>query len=393
MKNNILVTSFESLTKKSAGGIGHLGFKIARQLHELGALKAFIVSAKGKFTTDFPSLPVNTTSRYYLFLLHKLERIFRIRIHKSRHLQELLYDWFCAYHLDQSVHTLVTTTPYLHRTFTKARKIGIPVYFIPGNPEDNFIAQLVREENQKFDITEDDAYTYAPRLKHYNSALPLVDHIITYSALMEATYKERGYTDKLISIRGYLKPDFPLQNTIQADKSRFKVSFLAFTVLLKGLQYVLDAWMELQHTDMELHIGGPIDDNVQQLIDNRYRQLKNVFFTGRVTDIPSFFADKSVYILSSIIDGAPVTILEAMHCGVPVIVSDNCGTKDIVQEGKTGWVVPNRNATAIKEKILEAYADPSRTAEMGRQAKVVLDGYNMDEFVREIADIVSASGD
>jgi len=387
----VLVTSFESLTATSAGGIGHLGYKLAKELHSRGLLKRFIVSAKGKFQTPFPSAPVNVTSRYYLFLLHRLEPLLRIRIHKSRYLQEVLYDRLCALHLDKSVGALATTTPYLFHTFRKAKKLGIPIYFIPGNPEDNYIAQLVHEENEKYQIREDDAYTYSARLDYYNKSLPLVDHIVTYSALMEDSYKRKGYDSKLISTRGYLKPDFTSNTTIAPDRKRFRVSFLAFTVLLKGLQYLLDAWKELQHLDMELYIGGPIDKNVQQLIDREYKDLKNVIYQGRVTDIPAFFADKSLYVLPSIIDGAPVTILEAMHCGVPVIVSDNCGTKDIVQQGETGWVVPNRNAAAIKARIEEAYAYREKTTEMGVKAKAVLDQYNMQGFVVQLADIVSAS--
>jgi glycosyltransferase involved in cell wall biosynthesis len=390
MKNKILVASFESLTPRSAGGIGHLGFKVAAELHRREKLKKFVVSAKGKFTTTFPSSPVHPTSRYYLFLLHRLEKLLRIKIYKSRYLQEILYDWFCARDVDSSVKTLVTTTPYLYRTFRKARKHNVRIFFIPGNPEDNLIARLVEEENAKYGISEDDAYTYHKRLSYYNKSLPLADHIITYSALMEQSYLDKGYGDKLIGIRGYLKPDFSSAPQSNTRKAKFKVAFLAFTVLLKGLQYLLEAWKDLQHLDMELHIGGPIDKNVQDIIEAQYSGLKNVFYTGRVTDIPSFFADKSLYVLASIIDGAPVTILEAMHCGVPVIVSDNCGTKDIVEEGRSGWVVPNRDSAAIRERIKEAFENPARTAKMGVHGKAVLDKYDMSDLVKQIADIVSA---
>ncbi len=388
MKNKILVTSFESLTAKSAGGIGHLGYKLAETLHRRGLLKEFVCSAKGKWTTSFPSSPVSFSSRYYLFALHKLEKILGIKVHQSRYLQELAYDWFCSFHLDPGVGVLVSTTPYLHHTFKKAAKMGVRIYLIPGNPEDNYIADLVREENQRYGISEDDAYTHSRRLAYYNKSLPLVHHIITYSALMEETYRRRGYDKKLIGVRGYLKPDFAT-SAQRVQGERFKVAFLAFTVLLKGLQYLLEAWKELQHLDMELHIGGPIDENVQQLIRKEYSDLKHVVYTGRVTDIPAFFADKDVYVLSSIIDGAPVTILEAMHCGVPVIVSDNCGTKDIVEEGTTGWIVPFRNHESIRDRILEAYHHRAETAEMGKRAQEKIDGYDMQVFTEELADIVA----
>ena len=388
MKDKIIIASFQSLTAFSAGGIGQLGFMLAQELFRRKKLKTFIVSSKGKFDTPFPSTPVSFWARYYLFLLNKLEAFFKLPVYKSRYVQEYLYDFYCVAHLDRSVSTLVVTTPYLHHTFLKAKRLGIRICFIPGNPEDNYIAKLVKEENKQYHIKEDDAYTYKRRLDYYNDSLPLVDHVITYSSVMEDSYRNSSYHKKIISTRGYLKPVFLSNAAPHKSDGKFKVAFLAYTVLLKGLQYLLEAWKELQHYDMELHIGGTIDKNVRKIIDEQYAYLKNVFYHSYISDVPLFFSDKSVYVLPSIIDGAPVTVLEAMHSSVPVIASKACGTKDIIEEGKSGWIVPPKNVTAIKEKILEAYKDPARTKEMGQYAKTVIDRYNMDDFVCTLADII-----
>jgi glycosyltransferase involved in cell wall biosynthesis len=293
----------------------------------------------------------------------------------------------CALHIDGTITKLVVTTPYLYRTFKKAKKLGIRIYFIPGNPEDNYIARIVNEENDRYNIKEDDAYTYQRRLNYYNKSLPLIDNVITFSSVMESSYRTAGYGDKIIKVSGYLKPEGSADELKNPKPDTvFKVSFLAYVVLLKGLQYVLEAWKDLQKEGMELHIGGVIDKNVQTIIDEKYSDLQNVYYHGKISDVHSFFKDKSVYILPSLIDGAPVSVLEAMQNGVVPIVSENCGTKDILEDGKSGWIVPIRNAECIKNKVLEAYNNREQNQQMGEYARAKICSYNMQTFARDLAD-------
>jgi glycosyltransferase involved in cell wall biosynthesis len=384
-KESVLVVSFQSLTARSAAAIGQLGYKLSEELHSRSSLKAFVVSSKGKFKTVFQSHPVSVLSKYYLYLINNFAK--GLAPHKSRYLQEYLYDLCCALHIDRTITKLVVTTPYLYRTFKRAKKLGIRIYFIPGNPEDNYIARLVNEENERYNIREDDAYTYKKRLNYYNKSLPLIDKVITFSSVMESSYRKAGYGDKIIDLRGYLKPEEPTEELKDSKPvAVFKVSFLAYVVLLKGLQYVLEAWKDLQNEGMELHIGGVIDTNVQTIIDENYSDLQNVYYHGKISDVHSFFKDKSVYILPSLIDGAPVSVLEAMQNGVVPIVSENCGTKDILEDGASGWIVPTKSSECIKSKVLEAFHNREKTREMGEYARSRISSYDMDTFARTLAD-------
>lgn len=392
MQKKILIATFQSITKDSAAGIGRLAYSVAENLHHKGLLEALVVSSKGKFTTAFPSRPVSFWSRYYLFAINKFGNYINLKPFVSRYIQEMLYDWFFAGHIHKDLSAILVTTPYLRYSFRKANRLGVPIYFTPGNPEDNFIRELVQDENTKYGITQNDAYTYRPRLSYYNKSIPLINHFLIYSRLMKESYDRAGLGDKIVFRQGYLKPVFGNHHEKNAtkDNKKFKVAFLAYTVLLKGLQYVLEAWQGLQkdYPDLELHIGGLIDKNVQAVIDRDFTGLKNVFYQGHITDIPSFFADKNLYVLSSIIDGAPVSILEAMHCGLPVICTENCGTKDIIEEGKTGWIVPIRDANAIREKIIFAYNNQAEVRQMGAIGKEVITNYEIGDFVEAVAQVL-----
>jgi glycosyltransferase involved in cell wall biosynthesis len=387
-KAQIIIASFQSLTVTSAGGIGQLGYMLADKLYKHRLLREFVVSSKGKFSTEFPSSPVAAISRYYLFLINKLSSALKLAPYVSRYIQEYLYDVYCARHLNTAVEYFIVTTPYLYRSFVKAKRLGIRIYFIPGNPEDNYIAKLVHEENERYGIRKNDAYTYQKRLDYYNRSLPLVDHIIAHSGIIEETYNKAGYGDKLIKVHGYLKPAFrAAEKSNTGSSGKFTVAFLGYAVLLKGLQYLLEAWKDLQELDMELHIGGIVDDNVLEIIERDYKSLKNVYYHGEVRDVPAFMADKSLFVQPSLIDGGPVTVLEAMNTGLPVIVTENCGAKDIVEEGKSGWIVPIRNAEMIREKITEAFNDREKAARMGEHGKRSIESYNMDEFVSKVGSL------
>jgi len=384
-----LVISFQSLTQKSAGGIGKLGFYLSKSLDESNKLNKFVVSSKGKFKTSFPSEPVSRLSRYYLFLINKVEKKNHLKSHVSRYIQECLFDWFCQFHIKESTELIITTTPYLYKTFRKAKRLCIPIYFIPGNPEDNLINEIVTQEKKKFNIQLSDAYTYPKRLNFYNKSVSLIDHIITYSSVMEESYASKNEFN-VIPINGYLKPDFdlPYRQISCRENETFKVAFLAHTVLLKGLQYLLEAWSDLQHLEMELHIGGAIDNNIRKIIQERFKDLRNVYYYGKIEDVANFLHDKSLYILPSLIDGAPVTVLEAIYCNIPVIVTEKCGTKDILENGKTGWVIKPGNSQEIKDKITWIFENKTASQLMALKAKMILDNYNIATFINGIDNVI-----
>ena len=58
-----------------------------------------------------------------------------------------------------------------------------------------------------------------------------------------------------------------------------------------------------------------------------------------------------VFVLASIEDGFAIVVLQAMACGCPVIVSENTGAADVVNESKCGFVVPIRSSKAIADKL------------------------------------------
>jgi glycosyltransferase involved in cell wall biosynthesis len=390
---NIIIISFQSLTKTSAAGMGRLGFFLAQELFTRGLLKYFIVHSKGKFETFFPCVAVSLFARYYLFLLNGWNRLFKMDPAKFRHLQEVIFDWLCTRHISDSIKVIFTTNAHMKRTFKKAKKKGIKIIYTPANPEDNYICQLVTEEANRLKLGIKDAYTYKPRLKHYNEAMQYVDEVIATYPTVYKTYSNASIEGRVTHIDGHLKPDMgPHKVSPQREGTEiFKIGYLAHTVLLKGLHYLLEAWelvlKEKPDVKMELYIAGNIDSSIRAYIQKRFAGLEHVYFLGKIPDVSRFMKGLDLFVVPSLIDGGPYTALEAAHYGIPVIITENCGSGELLNQSKEGaWVVPIRDKHAIKEKILFAMNDYNSRLETGMNGKHNLDNYQTESLIQKIAD-------
>ncbi|MCZ7461863.1 GT4 family glycosyltransferase PelF [Streptomyces sp. WMMC940] len=93
-----------------------------------------------------------------------------------------------------------------------------------------------------------------------------------------------------------------------------------------------------------------------------------VTFEGRVDDIKDAYAAGNVVMLSSISEGFPFTLIEAMSCGRATVSTDVGGVREAV--GDAGLVVPPRDPGAMAAAALELLADPPRRAAMGEAARL-----------------------
>ncbi|MFF0593654.1 GT4 family glycosyltransferase PelF [Streptomyces antibioticus] len=93
-----------------------------------------------------------------------------------------------------------------------------------------------------------------------------------------------------------------------------------------------------------------------------------VTFEGRVDDIKDAYAAGNVVMLSSISEGFPFTLIEAMSCGRATVSTDVGGVREAV--GDTGLVVPPRDPEAMAAAALELLGDPARRRAMGEAARL-----------------------
>lgn len=87
---------------------------------------------------------------------------------------------------------------------------------------------------------------------------------------------------------------------------------------------------------------------------------------GARADAAELMGACDAFVLSSVREGLPVTVLEAMRAALPVVATNAGGTAEAVEDGVTGRVVPMRDAPALAAALGEVLADPEHATRMGR---------------------------
>jgi glycosyltransferase involved in cell wall biosynthesis len=86
-------------------------------------------------------------------------------------------------------------------------------------------------------------------------------------------------------------------------------------------------------------------------------------------DLPRFYRSADLYLAATHSDGTSISLLEAMACGSPALVSDIPGNREWITPGENGWLFPPGDAHALAQAILDAVEQRSRLPDMGRSAR------------------------
>ncbi len=113
---------------------------------------------------------------------------------------------------------------------------------------------------------------------------------------------------------------------------------------------------------------GPLEPEVRALRD-RLGLATHVHLLGHRTDVTDMLAASDVFCLSSLHEGLPVALMEAMAAGLPAVCTTVGGIPDVVHEGVEGWLVPPGDAAALATAITAATSDPQARQARGAAAQ------------------------
>jgi glycosyltransferase involved in cell wall biosynthesis len=161
----------------------------------------------------------------------------------------------------------------------------------------------------------------------------------------------------------------------------------------KGYPYLLEALARVvaQHPNVvQLIIGdGPLLD----VLTNQAQQLgirDNIRFTGGRSDVPDLLAALDLYVHSSLFEGLPNSVMEAMLAGKPVICTSVDGVPEIIDHGVTGWLVPPRDAAALARQICYALEHPAEASRIGEAAaNLIATQYSVERMVQSFHQLYS----
>jgi glycosyltransferase involved in cell wall biosynthesis len=127
---------------------------------------------------------------------------------------------------------------------------------------------------------------------------------------------------------------------------------------------------EWQRRPWELRLYGRGPDH--QYLQRLARMLgiaDRVQFMGHVDDIRAVWADNDILVLSSFGEGIPLTLVEAMLCGRPAVVTDVGGNTEWIEDGTTGFVAPAATPQSVAAALERAWAARPQWKQIGERAR------------------------
>ncbi len=138
-----------------------------------------------------------------------------------------------------------------------------------------------------------------------------------------------------------------------------------------------DKWLN-RNWKLNFYGDGKDLPYLKELVDY-YNLNSRVTFHGHVQNVVDIWKDNHILILPSLAEGTPLSLIEAMVCGRPAIVSDVGGNSELIEDGINGFIVPASNVKQCELTIEKAWQNRDKWQDLGLEArKQVLNKINFD---------------
>lgn len=261
--------------------------------------------------------------------------------------------------------------------------------------EGELAGAFVRTEFVRRHSVLDDVLARGIQLR--NQILRGTDRFISISTSITEEYLEEGVDERQITMipNGVDTERFHPPSDSEVSRFRSKLGLpekwlLTYTGKLnqgKGLKVLLEAWQELAGRSQDLHlvlVGSgsgqylSCEDELRAYVqENSLGQ--RVTFTGYVDNVEEYLMASDAFVLPSRSEGLPLSLVEAMACGLPCIGTTVGGIPDFVTDGENGILVAAGDSGALKDEIWRLYSDDGKARKMGQQARAtVQQGFSME---------------
>ncbi|HRY29390.1 MAG TPA: glycosyltransferase family 4 protein [Elusimicrobiota bacterium] len=180
-----------------------------------------------------------------------------------------------------------------------------------------------------------------------------------------------------------LTPDLRLVTTIGPFKPQKNLSDF---VAMAGRVHA-------KHPEARFLIVG--DGELRPLLEQEIERhgLTAVFYLpGWRRDIPHIMMRSNIFVLTSLWEGLPRALVEAMCAALPCVANAVDGVNDIVNDGANGFLVPPRRPDLTAERVNHLLENPNFASEMGHRARQSIgDEFDIDEMVRRQEELYSAA--
>lgn len=278
-----------------------------------------------------------------------------------------------------------------------------------GGAVTRFVAKNLELENTKI--------VYMAHGFHFYKGAPILNWLLFYNA----EKKLSKYTDDIITInkddyeiaaKNFKKTNIHLVKGVGLDSNKFnftvskeeKKEILHSLNIPEGSYIMIYAaellprkrqiWLiktveKILKENPNMHLLLPGKDSMNGKCQQLVKKLNledRIHFLGFRKDIPKLLKIVDLAVSSSRQEGLPVNIMEAIYCGLPIVATACRGNRDLIENGKNGFIVPVNDKKAMAEKILYFYKLKD-LKNVKKNNEIIIKPFLIDNVLDDIIDI------
>lgn len=197
--------------------------------------------------------------------------------------------------------------------------------------------------------------------------IELTQLFLSPSKFVKTSLQFSGVKSEQIEICPYGTNFLPIEKQYDYSINRpLRVIYVGNVTEMKGISYLLKAAMRIPQEIVQFTIVGHYDNSTH--IFDQY--MDHIHFTGRILhdQVRDILRASDIFVFPSLGEGLSLSVLEAMACGLPCIVSKNSGANDAIANGINGFVIDIQDANAIYDRIMWFVEHREEIPKMGREA-------------------------
>lgn len=226
-------------------------------------------------------------------------------------------------------------------------------------------------------------------------------HVIPEGQGVLNDLKNGGITKKPMKVLGYgnvrgVDMEFWNEKNADADKmehikdtDKFTFLFVGRIVRDKGINELVEAFMRVREgCNVRLLLVGQYEDNLDPVSEEtrmRIEKCEDIVYAGPQygRDLLAYYAVSDSFVFPSYREGFPNTVLEAGAMGLPSIVTDINGSREIIKDGKNGMIIPPRSVETLAEAMLRMVEDKTMRKQMAENAREMIVSRFEKNFVQK----------
>ena len=224
----------------------------------------------------------------------------------------------------------------------------------------------------------------------------VADRIVTNSAFTTKSLVDAGVeTSKIVTVPLGGPDPVPASALPARRPDVVRFMYAGPVSIRKGAHYLLRAWRRVARRGIELHCYGAmlLPEAVQRELGVNARQSAPVVLHGPVTtrELDAAYLGSSVLVLPTLCDGFGLVVSEALAHGLPVVTTTNAGAADLIQHGRTGFVIAPADLQDLESTLSWCADHPAELFAMRRHALEAAARWTWADFRRAFVDRLARS--